>query len=347
MTTTSPPIPPVLVLSTGRCGSTMVSNILNLHPRVLSLSEFFTGVGLKAFRFRRTGADRMWRLYSRQSYRTRLLVREPFEELIYPFDDPDSRFTRSDAPPIALAALPHITKEHDALFDELEPVVRSQPRQSPADHMRQLFGWLCERFDRDVWVERSGGSLVFAPRLLSEFPEARVIHVYRDGRETALSMSRHYPFQLYLATLKKLRPRVTDVATLVEGVRRWSRINPWLELLLPLLVKPDNLQFDNLGLADFAAYWNAMIGLAHDVLDDLPPDRLLNLKFEDMQAEPEAEIRRLIRFIAPSLEDEDWIREASAIPGRRPSKFAKLDAAEQSAIVEACRPGLERLGYPV
>ena len=340
-----PTISPVIVLSTGRCGSTMVSNMLNIHPKVLSLSEFFTCIGLKTFRPRRPSGEWMWKLYSRQSYRTRLLLREPFEELIYPFDDPDSRFSRIDAPPIACAALPHITNEHDALFDELEPVVRSQPKQPPAAHLRHLFGWLCERFCADVWVERSGGSLVFAPRLLSEFPEARVVHVYRDGRDTTLSMCRHYPFRLYLATMKKLRPRVTDMEVLVGGIKRWAKINPWLEFLLPVLVKPEKLPFDKLEISDFAAYWSAMIGLADDILGDLPSDRLLNLKFEDMQAEPEVQLRRLIRFIDPSLEDEAWIREASAIPRRTPSKFAKLGAEEQAAITEACRPGLERLGY--
>ena len=342
-----PAIPPVLVLSTGRCGSTMVSNVLNLHPGVLSLSEFFSCIGLKTFRPRRPTGDWMWRLYSRQSYRTRLLLREPVEELIYPFGDPNSRFTRGDVPPIACAALPHITKEHDSLFDELEPVVRGQPRQPPAVHLRHLFGWLCDRFGHSVWVERSGGSLVFAPRLLSEFPEARVVHVYRDGRETALSMSRHYAFRLYLATMKKLRPRATDIAVLVEGVRRWAKINPWLELLLPVLVRPERLPFDQLKLADFAAYWSAMIGLAQDMLGSLPPERLLNLKFEDMQAEPETQLRRLIRFIDPGLEDEAWIREASAIPRQTPSKFARLPAEERAAIAKACRPGLERLGYPL
>lgn len=342
-----PAIPPVLVLSTGRCGSTMVSNMLNLHPRVLSLSEFFTCVGLKTFRPRRPTGEWMWKLYSEQSYRTRLLLREPFEELIYPFEDPDSRFTRADAPPIVCAALPHITKEHDALFDELEPVVRSQPKQPPAAHLRHLFEWLCERYGSDVWVERSGGSLVFAPRLLSEFPEARVVHVYRDGRDTTLSMCRHYPFRLYLATMKKMRPRVTDMEVLVSGIKRWAKINPWLEFLLPVLVKPEKLPFDKLEITDFAAYWSAMIGLADDMLSDLPADRLLNLKFEDMQAKPEVQLRRLIRFIEPSLEDEAWIREASAIPRQTPSKFANLGADEQAAITEACRPGLERLGYSI
>ena len=42
-------IAPVLVLSTGRCGSTLISDVLNTHPEVLSLSEFFANVGMKAF----------------------------------------------------------------------------------------------------------------------------------------------------------------------------------------------------------------------------------------------------------------------------------------------------------
>ena len=132
-------------------------------------------------------------------------------------------------PPIACAALPHLTKEHDALFEELEPVVRRQPRQSPEVHWWHLFGRMCDRFDRRVWVERSAGSLVFAPRLLREFPETRVEHVCRDGRETALSMSRHCAFRLYLATMEKLRPSTTDMDVLVDGVesgpgsiRGWS-----------------------------------------------------------------------------------------------------------------------------
>jgi hypothetical protein len=33
--------PGVFVVSTGRCGSTMLSNMLRLNPGILSLSEFF------------------------------------------------------------------------------------------------------------------------------------------------------------------------------------------------------------------------------------------------------------------------------------------------------------------
>ncbi len=53
------------------------------------------------------------------------------------------------------------------------------------------------------------------------------------------------------------------------------------------------------------------------------------------------------RFIGPDLEDEAWLREACAIPQSTPSKFEKLGAADRAALAEACRPGLERLGYPL
>lgn len=37
-------IPPVFIVGTGRCGSTMLSNMLRKHPDVLSLSEFLVAV---------------------------------------------------------------------------------------------------------------------------------------------------------------------------------------------------------------------------------------------------------------------------------------------------------------
>ena len=326
----------------------MISNILNLHPRILSLSEFFSYVGVhRLFRSRRPNGERMWKFYSRQSNHTRLMLREPdFEEFLYPIHEPGARFTQHDVPSIMCATLPHITNEYEALFDELDPVVRAQPKQAPVAHLRHLFGWLCERFGADVWAERSGASFLFASRLLREFPEARVVHIYRDGRETAISMSRHYLFRLIAAILKKMRSFGIDPIRLMRRKRLWESSNSWMESLLPVLVRYENLPFDRLTLVDFAVFWNAMVELGDRMLGELPPERLLNLRFEDLQTQPQGQLRRLIQFIAPALEDEEWIRRASAIPRPTRSNFAELDKAQQVNITEACRPGLETLGYP-
>ena len=340
-------IPPVFILSTGRCGSTMVSNILNRHPRVLSLSEFFGFLGLNAFRHQRPTGDQMWRLYSRQSARTRLFLREPFDELLYPVDDPTARFTLRNVPTILCVALPHLTDRHENLFDEFEPVVRRQPRQPVADHYRRHFEWLGDRFGRDVWVERSGGSLLLASTLLPHFPEARVIHVYRDGRETALSMNRHPPFRTLLAIFRKFRSWGIDAAASMVKAEHPDWLKAQIETLMATVINPDRLPYDQVPLADFAELWSLMIEMGHRIFGHFPPDRLLPVRFEDMQADPENQIRRLIRFIDPRLEDDAWLREVATVPRPTPSKFQQIDPGEQAAITEACRPGLNRLGYPL
>lgn len=65
-------IAPVLVLSTGRCGSTMLSDVLNTHAEVLSLSEFFTSLGLQSSRPNRqalTTAGWQWTVFSNRILR--------------------------------------------------------------------------------------------------------------------------------------------------------------------------------------------------------------------------------------------------------------------------------------
>lgn len=325
----------------------MVSDVLNRHPRILSLSEFFSFVGLKAFLRRRVDGAYMWRLYSQQQNRSRLMLRGRYEELLYPVDAPDARFSQDDVPPILCATLPHLTEGYEALYDELGPVVRGQPKQSPADHFRRHFQWLGERFNRRVWAERSGGSLLFASRLLRQFPEARVIHVYRDGRETALSMSNHYLFRMIVATLRAFQRVGIDMMDAMARGRHWDRVSPWLEPFVSAFFRPERLPYDKLTLTDFATFWSGMVERGQRIFSQLPPERFLPLRFEEAQANPEEQFRRLIRFISPELEDEAWLREASAIPRPTRSRFAKLEPADQDAVARACRPGLELLGYPL
>ena len=325
----------------------MVSNILNLHPGVLSLSECFSYLGIRSFRPRQPTGDWMWERLSRQQNRTRLMLRGRYEELAYPFDEPGARFTVENVPPILCATLPNLTEQYQELFDELEPVVRGQRKQPPGEHFRNLFEWLCKRYDCRVWVERSGGSLTFGARLLRAFPEARVIHVYRDGRETAISMSRHYLFRMITGTMLKMKSVGYDAMESLARGRYWDTISFRLEPLSGLFLDPSKLAHGDLPLAEFGRLWNSMIERADRMLGDFPPDRLMNVKFEDVQADPEPELRRLIRFIDPGLEDDAWLRQASAVPHQSRSKFADLNARDQAALNDACRSGLERLGYPL
>ena len=82
-----------------------------------------------------------------------------------------------------------------------------RPRAALGDQYRFMFDWLRERLGRRVWVERSGGSLIFGLALMRLFPEARVVHVYRDGRDTALSLRQHPAFKSGPAVARNMQRR--------------------------------------------------------------------------------------------------------------------------------------------
>ena len=341
--------PPILVLSSGRCGSTMLSAMLNLHPRVLSLSEFFSAIGpAPAVARRRPTGEWFWRLLSRQRLVMRVLGRnlESVSEVLYPIRDPSARFTYRNLPPIMMATLPHLTDDYEALYDELGPIVRRQPKRLIGNHCRWLFGWLADRFGGDLWVERSGGTVGRARMMLRHFPEARVIHLVRDGRNTALSMRHHGTFRSMVAVMKHYESRGIDIFRWLRRVENSDRLTSWL-FDLGFRFLPRQLPYDKLTVADFGRFWRMQMSAANRVLDTLPPDRLLNMKFEDIQRNPKAEVRRMIRFIDPSLEDSAWVREAAAVcrPAVGRPKYMALAPTDRQALEDACGPALELFGY--
>ncbi len=290
----------------------------------------------------------MWKILTRQPQLVRYLLRKDYKELLYPFDDPASRFTRKNVPPVLCTTLPHLTDDYEKLFDDMEPVVRDFPRQSPANHCRSLFEWLCERFNRKVWVERSGGSLMYASRLMYRFPEARIVNLCRDGRETAISMFHHHPFRgiaVYILALQKRGYDPLKVAA--KHSEFWDSTALRLQPLKYLARFPIPMPADQLKVSHFGELWSQMVQASEDFLQRCPSEQILNVRFEDLQQDAEREVRRIVRFISPDLDNEQWVREASRIPKPSVSKFEQLGLQEQAMLTEACRPGLERLGYSV
>ena len=94
--------------------------------------------------------------------------------------------------------LPHITPEHDHFFDTLRDFVMGLSPAPMAVQYSRIFDWMRETFGRRVWVERSGGSLRLVKELSEQFPSARFIHIIRDGRDCAISMSGHYGFRMMM-----------------------------------------------------------------------------------------------------------------------------------------------------
>jgi hypothetical protein len=341
-------VPPVLILSTGRCGSTMISEILNLHPKILSMSEFFVPLGPGAFARKKLSGEQMWKILSRQSPGLHAMLKDGIvvDEGLYPYDDPGSRFSAFNLPPIMTVTLPHLTDNYETLYNDLENYIKTLPAAELGEQYNTLFDFLMEKLARDVWVERSGGSLMHAAKLIKLFPEARIIHVYRDGRDTAISMSKHHNFKVLLGSINKCRKYGIDPSkAFLESYGKPA--DEWFQKFFFKLFDIKKIGLDNLRLRDYGKFWSDLICIADKVFKDIPANKILNIKFEDVQNKPQQKLEELIRFIDESLYDDDWLTKASAMLRPTRSKFTELPAEEQSVLTKACEPGLKLLGYAI
>ncbi|WP_157036269.1 sulfotransferase family protein [Streptomonospora alba] len=337
-----------IVLGTGRCGSTMLSRIMVRHPEVLSLSELFRSLVPDAFpQAPLTGAE-FWEILSTPRPKPNLLVRNgiPSPEFGYPLGR--GAFTaETGIPAISFICLPHLSGDPDSLHDEVRDLVSVWPRRPIAEHYRALFSSLARMWERTAVFERSGASLMLADELVSSFPEARFVHLYRDGVDCALSMSRHPSFRLVFRSLEMQgvlghdpfdAPEPGDAERLPEHLRRY----------LPEEFDARALMEEPIPAAAFAMAWSSMIENAVPSLSALPSDRLLHVRYEDVLSDPAPELARIARFTGVAAEPL-WLEGATALIQRRATASEALDGAERRELEQACEPGrraLQRIGFP-
>src|SRR5690349_16601164 len=144
---------PVFIVGTGRCGSTMLSNFLREHPRVLSVSEFFsttTDLGgriAECFPDEPIDAAALRRIVAGVPPKLATMMRHgvTMPEVLYR-PGPGSRFSAERGVPALLqTTLPHLVEDADGLFAEVEDFVASRPVASIGEHYQELFGWLARR----------------------------------------------------------------------------------------------------------------------------------------------------------------------------------------------------------
>ena len=336
---------PVFVVSTGRCGSTMLSNMVRLHPRMLSLSEFISSLADRALRGRRMGGRALARRLGRLGPAGRTMLRNGLipDEYLYPLGA-GSRFGPEDVPPIMGAALPHLTDDPEGLWDELDPVLRARPRQSLSAQYRFVFEWLADRFQKDIWIERSGASLMLVPTLARLFPDARFVHIFRDGRDTAMSMHGHHLFRLLALAADAGRRIGLDPFRPVH----WPGTSPWRPLFARAtfpFFSAERFRARKLDLPLFGWLWSNMIERGTMYLDALPQDRVLSMRFETVLRSSRNEMQRFIDFVGPEFADVQWLEAISKLPRNRPPRWTRLPPAEHMRLAQACARGQQILGY--
>jgi len=323
----------------------MLSNMLQPHPDLLSISEFITSLSSWAFRGKELDGKALFHRLNTLSPGGRALLTNGFkmEEFLYEFG-PQPRYRPDNLPPILCTTLPHLSETPDQLWDELAVDIRARPKATVAEQYRFVFEGLTHRFQKKIWLERSGSSLMFVDILAQWYPDARFIHIHRNGPDNVLSMARHPFFQLRVEAAEWMSK---------VGIDPFSPLHaPGLSPYMPLFetvrfrfFNAERLRQKKMDLEAFGRYWSKLILHGVEALERLPKDRTLTMRYEDLLKSPREELSRMVDFIGPEFQNADSLETAAGLPRSHRSPFLKLSPEEQTRLTEACRPGQERLDH--
>jgi hypothetical protein len=245
-------------------------------------------------------------------------------------------------PALSMMVLPHLSDSPDRVFDELAAEVLTWPYQTTAQHYLRLFAWLGRRFGGTVAVERSGFSLGWIPWLRRCFPDAHFVHLHRNGPDSALSMSRHPGYRLFLLIVDTLE--LLDLGVGVSALECASAFSPETVPVDLIPIIGDRYDYDylmglDLPVARFAELWSNFVRLGVSALSDLPADRYWTLSFEDLVHDPHAKLTELAEFVGVTPSDQ-WLRASAAtVDPSRMGAASRLSPREFEEVRERCAPG--------
>lgn len=355
MSSSEMPAVPTLIVGNARSGGTMLARILNTHPDVLCVNEFFST--LKSIM--RGGpipaadmdGDEFWGMISAAgSFFDALLVAGlGYPELCYPYGS--GRFDAvSGVPRICHMTLPVLSQDPDELFDRLAAEVPSWPRRPAGVQYRALFGFLAQVLGRRVVVERSSRSAVIATVLHEQFPEARFVHLHRNGPDCAISMEGHAGFRLKVLRLEALKAAGLSVSSWEQVEQQLIRAFETQRLpaeYITMLAPPfdsERIMTAALPISAFGGLWAFRLSQGLGGLTQLPPGSWTNFAYEDLCRDPDTQLTWLAHHIGVEPLP-GWLATARKWIAKRPNPQASsvLDPEALASLRAACEPGAQAI----
>ena len=233
--------------------------------------------------------------------------------------------------------------------DDLRRAADATPRVRR--YIRRAFERFAEREGKPRFMEKTPSNCFRLPFVEAVLPEARYLHVIRDGRDSTRSALR-----MWTKTPDKraLRRRLTQLEIPLRDAPFYATAvlrDVVARQFFPQRAYVWGPQFPGLRdvraeagvVAACAVQWRESVRAARAGLAEIPADRQMPVRFEDVMADPVGQMAAILEFL--ELRPSEAVREYAATfidEGNRTSYDADLDPAQIDPYLEPLRA---ELGY--
>jgi hypothetical protein len=243
----------------------------------------------------------------------------------------------------ALSAVPGVTMHHEYAVQIAQPLgVKRYLGAVDAAQTRNIldetFGAAIRHAQGTHWGDSSNKLSWLIPDLAALFPEARFVHLVRDGRKVASSYFHKLGAENYDDRSNAVLQAWHDGAC--------SPPPPEKPYWWPVPRRGDRLaecfrRFDQ--FQRICWHWAEINRVALEEMAALPQDRTLFVRLEDLIASPSL-VRELFAFLGLSFRDSDFAVFARPHNVNRPEDRL-LDGRQMAQFQAIAGPMMEQLGY--
>ena len=237
-----------------------------------------------------------------------------------------------------------------ATTDEFDPSMASA---RVVEYIRQRFASLRRKHPDSEIVEKTCANALRVDFVRAVVPEARFIHIIRDGRDVAASAAKRWAAELDLGyILRKARYVPATDVPYYAGRYAWNRAKKFfggekrLATWGPRFDGMESAFSENSLPVACAIQWARCLERASSAFARVPEGDVLTVRYEEIAARPRPSMERIFDFAGGSSSDDDLALAARSISSRSVGKWrSDLSLDDRTRIHRTVGETLDAHGY--